>query len=203
MVPIRGNMIGTRRFRRFTMRTTFPIPLLCVIVVWVFSAGSAEARSRTLSSSVSHRAAGQAVIVRDLLRVQADLTYVGAAARPPLRAVARRIRVRNRFISGLCSSIIRDDARASQAERRLRGIAPRAALYAPTDAMLREKVHAALVDAQRKLDEIGAKAEAISRSDLFDMQRLMRHFAQLSEISTSVINALNQAISSLARRVKS
>jgi hypothetical protein len=44
--------------------------------------------------------------------------------------------------------------------------------------------------------------DAISITDMFDMQTFMNHLSQLSEMSTAVINAANTAISSMARNVK-
>lgn len=61
----------------------------------------------------------------------------------------------------------------------------------------------ATVSAKSKLDEIKANKSSISIGDMFDMQMLMNHLSQLSEMSTSVVGASNTAILSMARNVKS
>jgi hypothetical protein len=60
----------------------------------------------------------------------------------------------------------------------------------------------ATVSAKQKLDDIQARKSSISIGDMFDMQMLMNHLSQLSEMSTSVVSAANTAILSLARNVK-
>jgi hypothetical protein len=56
--------------------------------------------------------------------------------------------------------------------------------------------------AKAKLLEIKDRNSAISIGDMFEMQMLMNHLSQLSEMSTSVVSASNSAISSMARNVK-
>ncbi len=56
--------------------------------------------------------------------------------------------------------------------------------------------------AKQKLEDIKARQSAISIGDMFDMQMLMNHLAQLSEMSTSVVSASNTAILSMSRNVK-
>lgn len=56
--------------------------------------------------------------------------------------------------------------------------------------------------AKNKLDDIKARQSAISIGDMFDMQMLMNHLSQLSEMSTSVVSASNTAILSMSRNVK-
>lgn len=63
-------------------------------------------------------------------------------------------------------------------------------------------VNDATVSAQTKLELIKSRRSSISIADMFDMQMLMNHLSQLSEMSTSVVNASNTAISSMARNVK-
>lgn len=60
----------------------------------------------------------------------------------------------------------------------------------------------ATTSAKTKLDNIKARGSAISIGDMFDMQMLMNHLSQLSEMSTSVVSASNTAILSMARNVK-
>jgi hypothetical protein len=63
-------------------------------------------------------------------------------------------------------------------------------------------VNDATVSAKTKLAELKARRSAISIADMFDMQMLMNHLGQLSEMSTSVVSASNSAIMSMARGVK-
>lgn len=56
--------------------------------------------------------------------------------------------------------------------------------------------------AKAKLLEIKNRNSAISIGDMFEMQMLMNHLSQLSEMSTAVVSASNSAISSMARNVK-
>jgi len=60
----------------------------------------------------------------------------------------------------------------------------------------------ATASAKQKLDDIKARQSAISIGDMFDMQMLMNHLSQLSEMSTAVVSASNTAILSMSRNVK-
>jgi hypothetical protein len=63
-------------------------------------------------------------------------------------------------------------------------------------------VNDATISARTKLLQIKAQRSAISIGDMFEMQMLMNHLAQLSEMSTAVVSASHQAIVSMARNVK-
>lgn len=56
--------------------------------------------------------------------------------------------------------------------------------------------------AKAKIDDIQQRGENISIADMFDMQMNMNHLAQMSEMSTSIVNATNTAIMSMARNIK-
>jgi len=60
----------------------------------------------------------------------------------------------------------------------------------------------ATASAKAKLIEIKNRRSAISIGDMFEMQMLMNHLSQLSEMSTSVVSASNSAIADMARNVK-
>jgi len=60
----------------------------------------------------------------------------------------------------------------------------------------------ATLSAKSKLLEIKNRRSAISIGDMFEMQMLMNHLSQLSEMSTNVVSASNAAISSMARNIK-
>lgn len=61
----------------------------------------------------------------------------------------------------------------------------------------------ATLSAKQKLNDIKARRSAISIGDMFDMQMLMNHLSQLSEMSTSVVASSNTSILSMARNMKS
>jgi hypothetical protein len=63
-------------------------------------------------------------------------------------------------------------------------------------------INAATVSAETKLAQIQARQSSISIGDMFEMQMLMNHLSQLTEMSTSVVNAANTATMSIARGVK-
>lgn len=68
---------------------------------------------------------------------------------------------------------------------------------------LKGVVNDATQQVKTKLEKIKSNKSAISIGDMFEMQMLMNHLAQLSEMSTSVMSASNSAVSSMARNVKS
>ncbi len=63
-------------------------------------------------------------------------------------------------------------------------------------------VEASTISAKVKLKQIGLRRSAISILDMFEMQMLMNHLSQISEMSTSVVSSANSAINSMARNVK-
>jgi hypothetical protein len=62
-------------------------------------------------------------------------------------------------------------------------------------------VQNATVSAKTKLAELQSRKSAISIADMFDMQMLMNHLSQLSEMTSAVVGASNQAIQSMARKI--
>lgn len=60
----------------------------------------------------------------------------------------------------------------------------------------------ATVSAKTKLLEIKNRKSAISIGDMFEMQMLMNHLSQLSEMSTNVVAASQAAIMGMARNIK-
>lgn len=63
-------------------------------------------------------------------------------------------------------------------------------------------VNDATISAKTKLLQIQALRSAISIGDMFEMQMLMNHLSQLSEMATAVVSASNTAITSMSRNVK-
>ncbi len=63
-------------------------------------------------------------------------------------------------------------------------------------------VHDATISAKQKLLQIKDRKSAISIGDMFEMQMLMNHLSQLSEMSTAVVSASNSAINTMARNLK-
>lgn len=68
--------------------------------------------------------------------------------------------------------------------------------------MLFRVIHDAVLSAKTKLQQIKDRRSAVSIGDMFEMQMMMNHLSQLSEMSTAVVSASHQAISSMARNVK-
>jgi len=68
--------------------------------------------------------------------------------------------------------------------------------------ILFQVVYTATLSAQAKLVEIATRRSSISIGDMFEMQMLMNHLSQLSEMSTNVVSAAQTAIMSMARNVK-
>jgi hypothetical protein len=64
-------------------------------------------------------------------------------------------------------------------------------------------VNNATVSAKQKLTQIQNNKSAISIGDMFEMQMLMNHLSQLSEMSSDVVAATNSAIQRMAQNVKS
>lgn len=63
-------------------------------------------------------------------------------------------------------------------------------------------INTATLSAKQKLLQIQQRQSSISIADMFEMQMLMNHLSQLSEMTTSVVSASNTAIASMARNVK-
>lgn len=63
-------------------------------------------------------------------------------------------------------------------------------------------INNATISAKAKLLEIQSRQSSVSIGDMFEMQLLMNHLAQLSEMATGVVSASNSAIMSMARNVK-
>lgn len=59
----------------------------------------------------------------------------------------------------------------------------------------------ATIDVRTKIQNIQSRASAISIGDMFDVQMLMNHLNQLSEMATSVVSAANTAIQSMASKI--
>jgi hypothetical protein len=53
-----------------------------------------------------------------------------------------------------------------------------------------------------KLEALSNVKSAVSIQAMFEMQMLMNHLSQLSEMSTGVLSAMNTSVSSMARNVK-
>jgi len=62
-------------------------------------------------------------------------------------------------------------------------------------------INNASVSAKTKLSAINARTSSISIGDMFEMQMLMNHLSQLSEMATSVVSASNSALSKMASNI--
>ena len=56
--------------------------------------------------------------------------------------------------------------------------------------------------AKDKIAAIQSKGSAMSIGDMFDLQMIMNKLSQFSEMSTSIMSAMNSAINSLSRNIK-
>lgn len=63
-------------------------------------------------------------------------------------------------------------------------------------------INNAVLSAKAKLLQIQSNRSSISIGDMFEMQMLMNHLSQLSEMATNVVSASHSAVSSMARNVK-
>lgn len=55
--------------------------------------------------------------------------------------------------------------------------------------------------AKSKIAAIRSKRSAMSIADMFDLQMAMNKLSQFSEMSTSIISAMNTACTSMARKI--
>lgn len=62
-------------------------------------------------------------------------------------------------------------------------------------------VNDATVSAKAKLSQIKKNQSSISIGDMFEMQMLMNHLSQLTEMSAGVVSASNTAINSMASKL--
>lgn len=63
-------------------------------------------------------------------------------------------------------------------------------------------INNAVSSAKNKLTIIQNRTSSISIGDMFEMQMLMNHLSQLSEMSSAVVSASNAAITRMAQNVK-
>lgn len=68
--------------------------------------------------------------------------------------------------------------------------------------VLVEEIERLTALAKSKIACIRSKGSAMSIGDMFDLQMAMNKLQQFSEMSTSVISAMNTSINSMARNVK-
>jgi len=66
-----------------------------------------------------------------------------------------------------------------------------------------DEINLLSTQAKSKVQAIRSKGSAMSIADMFDLQMAMNKLSQVSEMSTSIIGALQTSIISMARNVKS
>lgn len=69
-------------------------------------------------------------------------------------------------------------------------------------SVLTDMIEDLTVMAKSKIAMIRSQKSSMSIADMFDLQMLMNRLAQFSEMSTSMISAVNTAIMSIARGLK-
>jgi hypothetical protein len=68
--------------------------------------------------------------------------------------------------------------------------------------VLVDEIERLTATAKSKIAQIRSKRSAMSIADMFDLQMSMNKLQQFSELSTSVIAAMNTSINSMARNIK-
>ena len=68
--------------------------------------------------------------------------------------------------------------------------------------VLVDSINRLTTDVKSKIATIRSKRSAMSIADMFDLQMLMNKLSQFSELSTSIITAMNTSIMSMARNMK-
>jgi len=69
-------------------------------------------------------------------------------------------------------------------------------------SVLVDEIERLTQQAKSKIGNIREKGSAMSIGDMFDLQMAMNKLQQFSEMSTSVISAMNTSINSMSRNVK-
>jgi Family of unknown function (DUF5407) len=165
---------------------------------------SAATSARAATTTVAFGPLGQdALIAKRLLAVQNLVVVDGAHDVPRSRPLAHRIERLDSSMESLCAGIIRDanTVAAARAAARRAHLAGRAS-PAATPEDLAAIVSRATADVKKKMNAL-TNSDHISISDMFEMQMLMNHLSQLSEMASSIVSATNSAITSMARNVKS
>lgn len=63
-------------------------------------------------------------------------------------------------------------------------------------------VNDAVKEATTQMEEIKKKQDKVQIGDMFQMQMLMNHLSQLSEMATNIVSASHSSIMSMTRGVK-
>jgi hypothetical protein len=71
-----------------------------------------------------------------------------------------------------------------------------------TFSALVTEIETLTMQAKSKIAHIREKRSAMSIGDMFDLQMAMNKLQQFSEMSTSIISAMNTSINSMARNMK-
>jgi hypothetical protein len=69
-------------------------------------------------------------------------------------------------------------------------------------SVLVDEIERLTQQAKSKIGNIRSKGSAMSIGDMFDLQMAMNKLQQFSEMSTSVISAMNSSINTMAHNVK-
>jgi len=62
-------------------------------------------------------------------------------------------------------------------------------------------INNASASCKAKLSAINARTSSISIGDMFEMQMLMNHLSQLSDMATAVVSASNSALKNMASNI--
>ena len=62
-------------------------------------------------------------------------------------------------------------------------------------------INNATTSAKTKLSGMQSRASSISIGDMFEMQMLMNHLSQMSEMATNVVSSSNSCINDMTRKI--
>ena len=79
---------------------------------------------------------------------------------------------------------------------------PSAASSSPGAGVLFNGSHAGTRDVTTKIDALAGQRPVASVGDMFEMAMTMNHFAQVQDMSTSVVSASNTSVVAMARGTK-
>ncbi len=127
-----------------------------------------------------HRIAGEAIVLRALLRVEDAQTYQAVKLKPALKPLAGHIRAQTKVMEDLCTAIIRDDTRISTIERRLRAAHGSSSPVDPSQLL------------NQKIADVGAKAQALasprppSQSEIVELNLVVQQRTNLLQLSSAI-----------------
>jgi hypothetical protein len=167
------------------------------------AAAPTRPRARAVDNVTFVALAGdQAQALKSMLGVEDTLAADAVRLEPNDRAIAQKLETRNRTLIKICEQIITDAATARDVESLVHHSSGGHAGDSASVNALSTILADATASIKAKLASISRMAKTVSMADLFEMQMLMNHLSQLSDMSANLVSATNSAIASMARNVK-